>query len=153
MKKQLIIFGAISGIVWFGIALLFDKGVEDYNYPVIPTNSLQACVGSFLAAVATGILIALLFQKSLFKTSKRSLFLAPFKIMPVAITAFGLLIKLLWIFLGEADNGYYSLDYILSIFLIYGLFGPLTAPFVYGFTVINLLVFRKYMVPMAPTRV
>lgn len=81
------------------------------------------------------------------------MFLAPFKIMPVAITAFGLLIKLLWIFLGEADNGYYSLDYILSIFLIYGLFGPLTAPFVYGFTVINLLVFRKYMVPMAPTRV
>src|SRR5262245_40737546 len=52
--------GASSGAVWFLIALAFDKGVRDFNYPVIPTASPLAIALSLFAAILTGVAISLL---------------------------------------------------------------------------------------------
>jgi hypothetical protein len=140
--------GAISGGCWFLLALLFDKGVKDFNYPVIPTNNFIAVVGSLIAAIITGTCIALLFSRSLLKSSRLTFFLLPFATIPLSIAMFSVLIWIVWLFFGNTDGvpKLFYLGTILSFFLFYACIS-LLAVFVYGFAILNQWALRATLSP------
>lgn len=137
--------GAISGCFWFFIALLFDKGVQDFNYPVMPTDSIIAITGCLLAAAITGASIALFFGRLLLKRSKLTFFLLPLATIPMATSIFSVLVWIVWLLVGETEGGprLHHLATILSFFVLYACIS-LLAIFVYLFAILNQLAIRAY---------
>jgi hypothetical protein len=130
--------GASSGFVWFLIALTFDKGVRDFNYPVIPTAGLLAIAGSLLAAILTGVSISLLFQRCIQSRSMWLHLALPLITVPTAITIFSVLVWVVWLLLGRTA-GVQPLGQLantLGFFLIYGLCS-IFAPFLYVVAALN----------------
>jgi hypothetical protein len=143
---RLAIAGALSGGLWFLLALAFDKGVQDFNFPVIPTNNLSAWIASGFSGVATGVCMALLFHRLLVSRSKVVFFTLPIAMLPTAIVAFSLLIWVAWFALGNRSgvDPLRRLVDILSIFLIYGLISLFT-PLVYGCALLNQYALRSLL--------
>ena len=135
--------GAISGGLWFLLALAFDNGVRDFNFSVIPTNSHLAYFGSGLSGVLTGVGIALLFHRLLLSKSRVVFFALPIATLSTAIVTFSILIWITWLALGNHAGvpALGRLADILSIFLVYGLMSLFT-PVVYACALLNQYVLR-----------
>jgi hypothetical protein len=146
VPSQFACAGAISGCFWFLIALLFDKGVQDFNYPVIPTDSLIATVGCLLAAIITGASIAVLFRRLFMKRSKLTFFLLPLATIPTATSMFSVLVWIVWLLFGTPDDvpKLSHLGTILSFFVLYACMS-LLAVFVYGFAILNQVAIRAIL--------
>ena len=145
-RLRLTAAGAVSGGLWFLLALAFDKGVHDFNFPVIPTNSLAAWIASGLCSVATGVCMALLFHRLLLSRSKLVFYALPIAMLPCAIAAFSILIWVAWVALGNRSGvvPLHRLVDILSIFLIYGLISLFT-PLLYGCALLNQYALRSVL--------
>ncbi|HZM52558.1 MAG TPA: hypothetical protein VFE68_18795 [Vicinamibacteria bacterium] len=135
--------GAFSGALWFGLAIAFDKGVQDFNYPVIPTDSSVALFMSSLCGIATGVAVALLFQRPLLSRSWAVFFGLPLATLPAALIVFSLLVWVTWLGFGSLEEPpFLRLGNILGIFLIYGLLS-IFAPVLYAFALLNQYLLRS----------
>jgi len=81
-KSSYWVAGAISGTVWFFIALGLDWGWA------IPTHRALHLGAAILAAVATGELISLVFRTSFQRARVPMFLLLPCATLPMAITAY-----------------------------------------------------------------
>jgi len=146
-KWTLLIAGVVSGAIWFLVALAFDKGVRDFNYPVIPTSSPAAVLASLLAAVVTGVCITFVFRRSWSSRSRAVLWVSPPATLVTGLTMFGVLTWMVWLVLGERTGITPSnqLANTVGFFVIYGAFSPLFAPFLYGLAFLNQSAIREIL--------
>lgn len=127
-SSRVALAGAVSGGVWHLLALAFDKGLQDFNYPVIPIDSwLDVVIGWFAAAI-TGAVIAAAFQRPMLRGSRVAFFTLPILTLPAALTIYSTLIWLSRLGLGSNEGAppLYGVDQILSIFFMYGLVSVFT---------------------------
>ena len=126
------------------VALAFDKGVQDFNFPVIATNSAIAVVASWLAATATGAAVAMAFRRPLLKSSDLFFVSLPLLTLPVALALFALLSWLAWVGFGTTKDVplFHRLGDFLSFFLVYGLISIFT-PILFGLALLNQWAIRR----------
>jgi hypothetical protein len=139
MSRRLLIAGAVSGAVWFLLALAFDKGVRDFNWPVIPVSNALELTASLLAAIATGLGVAVLFYPVWHSRSRTTLFVAPIVALPLAVLGFSLLA---WLFNQTVGAETNSLNDIIMNLLSYATVSVFM-PILYVLTVLNGLVLRR----------
>jgi divalent metal cation (Fe/Co/Zn/Cd) transporter len=142
-NPRLVVAGALSGAVWFCLALAFDKGVQDFNYPVIPFDRWQTRSASFLSAVITGVLVALIFRTSWMSESRWSRWVVPYLAIPVAITIFSGLLRLVVLTIGDRPD-IYTFEAISGNLGIYALIS-MFAPVLYGVAQLNRLAMRAVL--------
>src|SRR5688572_17487606 len=94
---RLLAVGVVSGATWFVVALAFDKGVRDFNRPVIPTGSPSAIVASLLAAIVTGVCVTFVFRRSWSSRSRVVLWLTPPATLVTALVTFSVLTWMVWL--------------------------------------------------------
>ncbi len=140
---ELIVAGAFSGSAWFLLALAFDKGVRDFNIPVIPTNGVSATLASWLGAVATGVCVALAFRSAWTTRSRVVFWTAPLGTLALGIVVFSIWTWLAWLRFGEPSNLSAPDQFVLVLatFLLYGLGGIFT-PILYLLALLNQVAIR-----------
>jgi len=141
--RRLVVAGALSGAAWFCLALAFDKGVQDFNYPVIPFDDWRTRSASFLAAVTTGVLIALIFRSSWASDSRWSRWLAPYLAIPVSVLIFSGFLRLVVLTIGDRPD-IYTFDAISGNLGAYAMIS-IFAPVLYGAAQLNRLAMRAVL--------
>jgi hypothetical protein len=137
--SSLLVGGAISGAIWFLIAITFDKGVRDFNVPVIPTASpLEVALGLVSAAIA-GIAVAFAFSRAWGTRSRVVLFLIPFGALALGVLAFSVLAWVLGQVVGSATE---SLAVVVGTLFFYAMLSVFT-PILYLLALANGLAIRK----------
>ena len=136
MKRSLyLLFGALSGALWYLIPLTFEGGWA------IPSGFIGRLAG-LAAAIVTGVAVSLVFAPT-FRRSPRWLFLLlPFLTLPVAIGLFAFFLWLARLSLGEhffprPVSG--DLYLLFESYIYYGLFG-LFMPLLFGLALVNQFV-------------
>lgn len=144
--RQLVVAGASSGAAWFVLALAFDKGVQDLNVPVIPTDGLVASTASLLAGVATGVGVALAFRGAWWTHSRWVSRLTPFASLVLGVATFSVLIWLVRILVGGSPSlgavGHFQ--QVLGTFAMYGLMSIFT-PVLYACAHVNRIAIRRWV--------
>jgi hypothetical protein len=136
---RLLTAGAISGAVWLLIAIAFDKGVRDFNVPVIPSSTPSEIVVSLIAALLAGVIVAVAFSRAWGTSSRILFFLAPVGALAVGVLAFGVLIWTLGKAAGAATE---RLDVTVTTLSLYAMLSAFT-PILYAFALINSLAMRR----------
>jgi hypothetical protein len=133
--------GALSGVVWFLLALLFDRGVQDFNISgLIPVTTFWAGVASALSGAVTGACIAVVFRRWIRSPSRVVLFTLPIVTLPTAIVVFAVLI---WTVRLPFELPYQpSLLQVVDNFLLYGVMSIFT-PILYGCALLNQYAIRE----------
>ena len=136
---RLLVGGAISGVIWFLIAIAFDKGVRDFNVPVVPTASPSEIAVSLLSAVIAGVAVAATFSKAWGTRSRIVLYLLPIGVLALGVLTFSVLTWVLGQVAGAATE---SLGVVVSTLLFYAMLSAFT-PILYVLALVNGLLIRK----------
>jgi len=136
---RLLSAGAASGTVWFLLALAFDKGVRDFNWPVIPTGNPLEVTASLLAAIVAGLCITALFYPVWRSRSRIALWLTPLVALPLAVLGFSLLA---WVFNQAIGADMNTLNDIIMNLFSYAT-GSVFMPILYLLTVLNGSIVRR----------
>jgi hypothetical protein len=136
---RLLAGGAISGGLWFLIAIAFDKGVRDLNVPVIPTTGASEIAISLVAAAVAGVTVAVVFSRAWGTGSRIVLGLTPIGALAVGVLTFAVLT---WGLNQAAGAATERLAVIVSTLLFYALLSAFT-PILYVLALVNSLAIRK----------
>ncbi len=142
------IAGALSGAVWFIVALGLDN---DWATPKSSWSFLAAVI---LAGAATGMVISVLFRRAFSKKSKVLFFALPLGTLPIAIALFAVLVWLMRQSLGVHFHAEISplseLSLIVETYLIVLI--TIFAPFLYGLALLNQYVMRAILRKQMPNQ-
>ncbi|MEO6034243.1 MAG: hypothetical protein ABIQ35_03210 [Verrucomicrobiota bacterium] len=134
-----VVVAAISGIIWFGIALVLDSGWA------IPTKQILPFIGAMLCACLTGLFVSLLIYKPSRQTSHVIFICLTFATLPLAVLVFALLLwmmrRLLGIEFQPAVSTSHELELIVSTYLLGGLLSIFT-PFLLILSIANNYLMR-----------
>ena len=137
--SSLLVGGAVSGVVWFLIAMTFDKGVRDFNIPVIPTSApLETALGLASAAIA-GIAVAFAFSRAWDTPSRIVLYLIPVGVLALGVLVFS---TLTWAFGQVVGSATQSLATVVGTLFFYAMLSVFT-PILYVLALANGFVIRK----------
>jgi hypothetical protein len=136
---RLLAGGALSGILWFFLALAFDKGVRDFNIPVVPAASLPEIAASLVSAAVAGVAVAFAFSKAWGHRSHIVLYLTPIGALAVGVCAFSVFTWVLGQVVGAAVQG---LAVILGTLSSYAMLSAFT-PILYVLALVNGLALGK----------
>lgn len=142
------IAGALSGAVWFIVAMGLD------NDWAMPKSSWTFLAAVILAGVVTGGLISVLFRRAFSKKSRIIFFILPLVTLPLAIALFAVLVWLMRQSLGVRFQVEISplseLRLIVETYLIVLL--TIFAPFLYGLALLNQYVMRAILRKRMPNQ-
>ena len=143
-SRQLVGVGASSGALWFALAMLFDKGVSDFNTPVIPSSGLLPLTLSMLGGIVTGVVVTLTLGRALLASSRLAFWLAPLAVLVVGVITFSLTTWLVWLLVTDPSShgSLGQLAQILGTFAIYGLMSPIFTPVLYALAQLNQFAMR-----------
>jgi hypothetical protein len=143
------IAGALSGAVWFIVALGLD------NDWAMPINSWSFLAAVILAGAATGVVISVLFHRVFSKKSKVLFFMLPLVTLPIAIALFAVLVWLMRQSLGVRFQTEISPPSELRLIVETYLFVLLSifAPFLYGLALLNQFVMRTIIRKQKPNKI
>jgi hypothetical protein len=143
-SRQLVGVGASSGAVWFALAMLFDKGVRDFNTPVIPSSGLLPLTLSLLGGIVAGVVVTLTLGRALLAPSRLTFWLAPLGSLVVGVITFSLTTWVVWLLVGapSSHGSFGQLAQILATFVIYGLMSPIFTPLLYALAHLNQFAMR-----------
>jgi hypothetical protein len=130
--------------VWFLIALAFDKGVRDFNIPVVPTNSIPAILASLIGGVATGVVVALAFRRAWISQSRLVRVATPLAALIVGIAVFSVCVWIVWLLFGAPSSLRPAEQFVnvVDTFMVYGLVSVFT-PFAYLMAWLTQTAIRK----------
>jgi len=138
-NSSLLVAGAISGVIWFFIAITFDKGVRDFNVPVIPTATPLELVLSLASAAIAGIAVAFAFSRAWDTRSRIVLYLIPAAALALGVLAFSVFTWALGQIVGASTQ---SLATVVSTLFFYAMLSAFT-PILYVLALANGLAIRK----------
>jgi hypothetical protein len=143
-SRQLVGVGASSGAVWFAIAMLFDKGVRDFNRPVIPSSGLLPLTLSLLGGIITGVVVTLTVGRALLASSRLTFWLAPMASLVVGVITFSLTTWLVGLLVTDPSGhgAFGQLPQTMGTFVIYGLMSPIFTPVLYALAHLNRVAMR-----------
>lgn len=131
-----LVAGAISGIVWFGVALGLDSGWA------IPTDQFLPLLAAILCASITGVSISLIFRRAFRRLASGFFVFMPLITLPLAVVTFALLI---WIARRLFDiEPALSLESIVATFVVGALLSIYT-PFLLALSLVNQCVMRSLL--------
>jgi hypothetical protein len=136
----------VSGSAWFLLALAFDKGVEDFNIPVIPSNGIVATAASLLGAIVTGVCLALAFRTAWTSRSRLVLWATPLALLTLGIVGFSVCTWLVWLLVGGPSSVRPADQFqqVLGTFVVYGLLSVFT-PVLYMLAFLNQVAIRHML--------
>ncbi|MBI3887356.1 MAG: hypothetical protein HY302_16745 [Opitutae bacterium] len=142
------IAGALSGAVWFFVAIGLD------NDWAIPKSSWSFLAAIVFAGIMTGEVISVVFRRAFSKKSKVLFFMLPLVTLPIAIALFAVLVWLMRQSLGvrfqAAISPLAELRLIVETYLIVLL--TIFAPFLYGLALLNQSVMRAILKKQKPNK-
>ena len=131
-----LVAAAISGMVWFGVALALDSGWA------IPANQFLPLIAAMLCACITGVCISLIFRRAFHRLANGFFVFLPLITLPLAVVTFALLI---WIARRLFDiEPTLSLESIVGTFAL-GAFLSVFTPFLLALSLVNQCVMRSLL--------
>jgi len=141
--QRLIAGGAFSGVLWFCLAITFDKGVRDLNVPVIPANGALETTASLFAALVTGITIAFSFRRAWLANTHWARWAAPLATLATGVFVFSILLRGVELAFGSPASslGFRAIIDNLGLYALVSAFAPL----LYGLAQLNRLAMRAWL--------
>jgi hypothetical protein len=136
---RLLVGGALSGAIWFLIAVAFDRGVRDFNAPVLPTAGPFEIASSLASAVLAGVAVAVAFSRAWGTNSRIVLYLTPIGALVVGVLTFSVLTWVLGQLVGAATQ---PLPEVVGTLFFYALLSVFT-PVLYVLALVNGLAIRS----------